>query len=144
MTTSDTDRKSNYESQREQAKHRAALKGSVTRALSKALYPDNAGIMGHMRRADERGVDGFHYSDEAGEHSFYPHQKENPHRTNGINVTYRATNLWRMGEYRRANEVVKAANYYLAYVLTKAGFTVHVEDHGNHSLTIWADENGWS
>ena len=141
MTTSDTETGRELQNSRTWRKERKALKARVTRALQNAMYPDGYdNPIGHLRRAEKGGRDGFHYSDEAGEHSYYPRDRENTFRA-GIIVGYKATKLWGQGKYDEANEVMSASNYYLAFVLTRAGFTVHVEDHGNHMLTIWADEN---
>lgn len=113
----------------DQAQQRATLKRRITLALGKKL--DRNG-MGFLRRADNRGANGFHYDIARSESGRV-----------GVEVRYRAVTLWRDGKYDEAYRVNAAQTFYLAAVLVEAGFTVSVTGRSNEipSVVVWADEN---
>ena len=122
---------------RERAQEVGKLKRKVTRALGKHLDPQTA--LSKFRRADERGRNGFRYSDE-GEHAFYPRDPKGDVERVGVLVLYSAVNLWRNGDYDEAMRVNSAQNFYMASCLVTEGFRVSVEGNGQ-SVRVWADEN---
>ena len=122
---------------KERAQEVGKLKRKVTRALGKKLDPNRA--ISKFQRADDRGRNGFHYSDE-GEHAHYPRNPKGDAQRVGVLVSYYDVLLWGQGRYDEAFKVHKAQNFYMAYVLTEQGFTVSVEGDGQ-GVVVWADEN---
>ena len=116
---------------------RGALKRKITRALGKRLDP--ASPLSNYKRADDRGRNGFVYTDEAGEYAFVPRDKDNSERI-GVYVRYHAARVWGQGRYDEANKINRAETFRLAAVLTEAGFKVTWKDNPD-LLVVWADEN---